>query len=510
MYASNEDEFNREHDDWVFLRQTLPTTPLLHSAMNLVGDEQTTSDSSSSSSPSSSNNSSSSSKSERSESLSSICSTEHESDIKEESVLLNEEPVLTSQTNDLLIKDEVKEQDLSSEIPIEQVNEGETSPVINEYELPNNTCDSNHEIVISTSHFRQRTGANVQQTGDQHPLAVEQEHRSLRTLSQRPRRKNTLIVYGILILMIALPIVLCRFTTSQRSLLDKIKKNLQQTNQRLDQIKSVSIEDIEQNLTKQLEKKFQEILKQKMLEYDQEKYSLVLQINELYYIIHTTQQNFTRTVHQLSNENERLQKQVTGLEERQQMIEKQRIQMSETCSKGNDQTKSATSSPIEDLVDNVIKQTASITTNTSVNLAGIFEQLSITLTDFVDNRHGYVEETKRKLSDFAGSETAEKVQKTIRRSVENLSSYATWIRSRAQQRKQARMDKSEYEEKDQSVRHPWRWTFQRSHDRAKMRHQIPITRKHISNKEPVCHSNYEFPINQLCTMKNWMNKFLQP
>ena len=26
MYASNEDEFNREDDDWVFLRQTPPAT----------------------------------------------------------------------------------------------------------------------------------------------------------------------------------------------------------------------------------------------------------------------------------------------------------------------------------------------------------------------------------------------------------------------------------------------------------------------------------------------------
>ncbi|CAF4173234.1 unnamed protein product, partial [Rotaria sordida] len=37
MYASNEDEFNNEDNDWVFLRQTSPPeNPILHGAVNLV------------------------------------------------------------------------------------------------------------------------------------------------------------------------------------------------------------------------------------------------------------------------------------------------------------------------------------------------------------------------------------------------------------------------------------------------------------------------------------------
>ncbi len=41
------------------------------------------------------------------------------------------------------------------------------------------------------------------------------------------------------------------------------------------------------------------MLNQKVIEHDQEKYSLVLQINELYHIIHLTQQNLTNTIHQV-------------------------------------------------------------------------------------------------------------------------------------------------------------------------------------------------------------------
>jgi hypothetical protein len=85
MYASNEDEYNREDSDWVFLRQTPPINTvkdfqipyfvvfysfilkILHGAVNLVDDEQSNSSSSSSSS---------SSKSVRTDSVSSLSSTE--------------------------------------------------------------------------------------------------------------------------------------------------------------------------------------------------------------------------------------------------------------------------------------------------------------------------------------------------------------------------------------------------------------------------------------------------
>jgi 5-methylcytosine-specific restriction endonuclease McrBC regulatory subunit McrC len=168
------------------------------------------------------------------------------------------------------------------------------------------------------------------------------------------------------------------------------------------------------------------------------------------------------------------------------------------------------------LLGNLIKQTASIAEDTSVNLSGFFEQLSASISDLVDHRHEYVEESKRKLTDLTGLQTPEQVQQTIRRGVENLSSslrkaqstYTTWLRSRAEHREQARKDLGKQEQK--SVRRPWRWTFERSQDRERMRHDIPITKKHSTHKESVCYSQYEFPVNQLCSMKSWMEKFFRP
>jgi len=272
--------------------------------------------------------------------------------------------------------------------------------------------------------------------------------------------------------------------------------------------KIISIEDIEQKLTKQFEEKFQKMINQKMSELEQEKYSLVLQINELYHIIHLTQQNLTNTIHQLSNENQQLQEQVITLENRLQIIEEHGSKEKEACPEGVDCTKSHVPS-LDILLGTLINQTASIAGDTSINLSSFFEQLSGTLSDLVDHGHEYVEESKRKLTDFAGSQTAEQVQTTLRRGVENLTSslrkaqsnYVTWLRTRAQQRAQARMDKDEREEEQKPVRRPWRWSFQRSHDREQMRHQTPVTKKHSTNKEYVCHSKCEFPANHICTIK---------
>jgi hypothetical protein len=36
MYASNEDEFNREDDDWVLLRQTPPTTTVNYLSISFI------------------------------------------------------------------------------------------------------------------------------------------------------------------------------------------------------------------------------------------------------------------------------------------------------------------------------------------------------------------------------------------------------------------------------------------------------------------------------------------
>lgn len=168
------------------------------------------------------------------------------------------------------------------------------------------------------------------------------------------------------------------------------------------------------------------------------------------------------------------------------------------------------------LLGNLIKQTASIAEDTSLNLSGLFEQLSASISDLVDHRHEYVEGSKRKLTDLGGLQAAEQVQQTIRRGVDNLTSslrnaqstYTAWLRSRAEYRERAR--KTNIEEEKTTNRRPWRWTFQRSQDRERMRHDIPITKKHSSYKESVCHSQYEFPVNQLCSMKNWMEKFFGP
>lgn len=171
------------------------------------------------------------------------------------------------------------------------------------------------------------------------------------------------------------------------------------------------------------------------------------------------------------------------------------------------------------MLESLIKQTTSIAEDTSVNLSGFFEQLSASLSDFIDHSQEYVEESKRKLTDFATSPAAEQVQTTFRRGVENISSslrkaqssYVTWLRTRAQEREQARMDKSEREEEEEKpLRRPWRWTFQRSHDREQMRHQTPVTKKHSSNKDYVCRSKCNFPVKHMCTMKNWMERFFRP
>ncbi|CAF4542973.1 unnamed protein product [Rotaria sp. Silwood1] len=523
MYASNEDEFNREEDDWVFLRQTSPENNILHGAVNLVDHEQLNLSSSSS------NSSSSSSKSNRSDSLSSLSSIEDEpiqTDDhidQQESHLIIEDPVLTNSSNDnnnnndLLLTSEIKEEILSSEIMIKHDNENETSPIFNEYDLFNVGCDINNESNLSSNNFRQRTGAYVQHAVEQPLLTVGNELVPVTKNNYRLRRNNSFGVYGFLIFIFILQIILGRVILSQRSVINKITKELRDTNKRLDKIKFVSNEDIEQKLTNKFEEKFQMLINQKMIEYNNEKNLLILKINELYQIINFTQENLTNMIHQLSDENEQLQKQVTELEHRVQLVEEQSSrEEEETCPEGVDCTKSSASS-LDVLLSNLIKQTAAIAENTSINVSDFFEHLSASLTDFVNHGHEYMEQSKQKLSDISGSQTAEQIQIALRRGVEHLSSsfrkaqstYATWVRSRAQYRERARMDNTEQEEEHEANRHPWRWTFQRSHDRERMRHQASPTKKHATNKEHVCHSQYVFTTKPLSLMKNWMAKIFR-
>jgi hypothetical protein len=109
-----------------------------------------------------------------------------------------------------------------------------------------------------------------------------------------------------------------------------------------------------------------------------------------------------------------------------------------------------------------------------------------------------MKQSKQKLASFTGSSTANKVQISFRRSVENISSsfrkakltYATWLKSRAQRREQIRM------EQQTPKKFPWRWAIQRLHQ--------------TTNKNDACHSNFYFPINKIRSMKNWMVKFFRP
>ena len=134
-------------------------------------------------------------------------------------------------------------------------------------------------------------------------------------------------------------------------------------------------------------------------------------------------------------------------------------------------------STFDKLVKNIFKQTASVAADTSFNLSGLFEHLSASVSKIVDR--------KKKLS------TSEK----FRRGVENLSSsfrkvkstYSAWFKSRVQK---TRMETPTLK------KFPWRWTFQRHHQ--------------TSNKNHVCQSKFYFPINKICSMKNWMVKFFRP
>ena len=181
---------------------------------------------------------------------------------------------------------------------------------------------------------------------------------------------------------------------------------------------------------------------------------------------------------------------------------------------------------LDAVLGHLVKQTASIAEDTSENLSSLFDQLSATLSDWVDRRHEYVEESKRKLNDLAGPTTAEQVQTTIRRGVENLTSslrkvqstYITWLRTRAQQREKARMERTEREvveeeddATDKPVRRPWRWTFQRGQEREQMRHQSAPTKKHSTQRQQHhCQSKCQFPVNHICTIKHWLERFFHP
>ncbi|CAF4883832.1 unnamed protein product [Rotaria sp. Silwood1] len=126
-------------------------------------------------------------------------------------------------------------------------------------------------------------------------------------------------------------------------------------------------------------------------------------------------------IHLLSDENERLQKQVIVLEHHVQLIEEQSSIEKETCPEEVDCTKSSTLS-LDVLLSNLIKQTTAIAENTSTNLFDLFQCLSESLSDLVNHGHEYVKQSKQKLSDISRSQAAEQVQMALRCGVEHLSS----------------------------------------------------------------------------------------
>jgi len=139
-------------------------------------------------------------------------------------------------------------------------------------------------------------------------------------------------------------------------------------------------------------------------------------------------------------------------------------------------------------ISNIFKQTISIATDTSVNLSYLFEHLSASVSNIVDHHHEYFKESKRKLKNLTSSSTAEKVQISFRK---GKSTYATWIKSRAQTRMNNNNQKLQ-----QQIRKkfPWQWSFQYNQ---------------MSTKEHVWYTKFYFPINKICSMKNWMVKLFR-
>lgn len=486
MYASNEDEFNDHVDDWVFFDYQPELKITVDGLGNLVDYESSNSNSSSSSS-----SNSGSLKSNRSDSLSSLSVIEHEHVqdddrmVDQECHLFANDPVLVStnnvNNNKFSLVDDVKENISSSQNIIQQNNHNESIPIFNEYDLFNNPCDSSHESISLSNDLRRRTGANIQHTeiAEQYSPPAELELVPFTTpyRCQRRRQRNyVLFIYGLLILFLALYLLIGQFVSSQQLEIYKITEELEKTNRRLEELKQAPVEDVVQKLTQQFEDKVQMLINQKMVKYNQEKYSLSSQIDELHQIINSTKQNFNNIIQTLLNDNERLKDQVTTLERRLKPNNEQSSKENESCHERGDCEKASTSS-FDMFVENLIQQTASITENTSANVFGVLEQLSTSLSDIVAYPQEYIIQSKKILSSLSASKTIKQVQNRLLRDVENFSTalnnvqstYSTWVRSRAQHREQARKDNARQEQK--VVRHPWRWTFERSHTREQMRHQ---------------------------------------
>ncbi|CAF0865259.1 unnamed protein product [Rotaria sordida] len=551
MYASNEDE------DWVYLHETPSINLVLRQTVNFSDNEY-----SNSSLLSSSSTSSCSSKLDRSVSLSSISSTELEhaknDDIiinngmfhssinnyhhpKQEIHLLeatNDEDILlyydhnntpTTNINNHLLSTREENEILSSEVIISNDNENSiieintnTPEVMNENYILNTGFELNQTISLTNSNeslslpnnLRSRIDLNVQQTDKSKTIqssSILQEIKPQKYFEQYKNKNNISISCIYIIVFLAFSFILGHIVTRwDQSMITKVAEELIKTNQRLYHIKDIPMgNNIEEKFTKQLEEKLQNMIHQQSVWHDHEKNTFSLQIYELQEILKMTRQNLTNTIYQLTQENERLQGKIKSLEHRLQVTEEQYSQKTKICIEGVN----CTESTFNELAATIFKQTVSITTDISVNLSDLFKYLSGSVSNIVDHRHKYIEKSKRQLTNFIRSSTVKKFQTSLRRSIANLSSsfrktkvnYATWLKSRIQRREQNRIEsnKKEKQQRQIHIKYPWRWTFQQGFNRERARHQT-------SNKEKTCYSKFNFPMNKIYSIKNWMIKLLRP
>jgi len=104
---------------------------------------------------------------------------------------------------------------------------------------------------------------------EQYPVITELEHSPPMMHPYRPKKDKKVVAYGILILLLVVVLILGRVILPrmiddiwilsnsfrfyiERLMIKKLTEELKKTNQRLDGIEIVSIEDMEQKLTKQV------------------------------------------------------------------------------------------------------------------------------------------------------------------------------------------------------------------------------------------------------------------
>lgn len=138
-------------------------------------------------------------------------------------------------------------------------------------------------------------------------------------------------------------------------------------------------------------------------------------------------------------------------------------------------------------MSNLFKRTASIAVDTSGNLSYFFERLSASVSQIVDDRHEYLAKSKRKLTDLTNG----KLPRSFHQAKIN---YASWIKTNAQARMRSHWKPTR--------KFPWRWTFSRGPSHLRMFPQL-------SEQGHVCSSKSDFPLNGICSMKNWMSKLFR-